>query len=173
MKSLLIIGAGGHGEVVQEVALSMVAQFGIGYEKIAFLDDDAESAIGPIKDLESFAQDFDDAFCAIGNNAFRKTIIERIQKSDCQLATLVHPSAYVSPSATIEPGTIIEPNAIVHANAHIEQGCIISVGAIIDHDAHIGAFSHINAGAICIAGSTVPAETKVGAGEIVPGFTTR
>ena len=32
-KSLLIIGAGGHGKVVKEVAEA------VGYDKIAFLDD--------------------------------------------------------------------------------------------------------------------------------------
>lgn len=40
MKSLLIIGAGGHGRVVAEVAADL------GYERIDYIDDNCE---GPLK----------------------------------------------------------------------------------------------------------------------------
>lgn len=46
MKRLLIIGAGGHGKVVAEVAAD------IGYEHIDFLDDTAQEAIGKVSELE-------------------------------------------------------------------------------------------------------------------------
>lgn len=46
MKRLLIIGAGGHGKVVAEVAKD------IGYEEIAFLDDSSSVAIGRAADIE-------------------------------------------------------------------------------------------------------------------------
>lgn len=38
--NLLIIGAGGHGKVVVEIAVDF------GYEKIDFLDDDSPEAVG-------------------------------------------------------------------------------------------------------------------------------
>ena len=42
MKKLLIIGYGGHGKVVREIAED------IGYTDIAFLDDNNNEAIGKI-----------------------------------------------------------------------------------------------------------------------------
>lgn len=47
MKRLLIIGAGGHGKVVAEVAKD------VGYEEIAFLDDISLEAIGKISEIEN------------------------------------------------------------------------------------------------------------------------
>ena len=46
MKSLLIIGAGGHGQVVAECAEAC------GYENIDFLDDNNPDAVGGIDQLE-------------------------------------------------------------------------------------------------------------------------
>ena len=61
MKTLLIIGAGGHGKVVAEIAMA------VGYQKIAFLDDNAPEAIGKIRDIEKW-MDYTEGFCGIGNN---------------------------------------------------------------------------------------------------------
>ena len=64
MKSLLIIGAGGHGQVVKEIAQDL------GYERIDFIDDHNSRAIGKIKDLENF-KEYQNAFVGIGNNKLR------------------------------------------------------------------------------------------------------
>ena len=61
-KNLLILGAGGHGCVVKEVAEAM----GI-FDKIDFLDDNSDFAIGKFRDNEKFAgQRY--AFTAIGDS---------------------------------------------------------------------------------------------------------
>lgn len=58
-KKLLIIGAGGHGKVVAEVAAAC------GYDNVKFLDDNSPEAIGKIKDMASFIKEFPNAF--VGN----------------------------------------------------------------------------------------------------------
>lgn len=63
MKRLLIIGAGGHGKVVAEVAED------IEYEKIAFLDDNAQEAIGKVSKLENFKVQYCDSFVGSRNNS--------------------------------------------------------------------------------------------------------
>ena len=50
--NLLIIGAGGHGKVVAEVAEAC------GYENIAFLDDNSPEAIGKISDMIFYRERF-------------------------------------------------------------------------------------------------------------------
>ena len=167
MKSLLILGSGGHGQVVKEIAIAC----GYEAEAIAFLDDKATSAVGKINEAPYLAPNYDGVIIAIGNNALRRDIAEKLERFEgINIVTLIHPTAFVSPSVIIGKGTVIEPNAIVNAHSKIGEGCIISVGAIVDHDCSVGYFSHINAGAICMAGSKVKKLSKVNAGEIIKGF---
>lgn len=165
MKRLLIIGAGGHGQVVKEIAEAC------GYEAIDFLDDKSPNAVGKINEMSYLAPYYDGVSVGIGNNALRQELTENLGRSEgISIATLIHPTAFVSSSSIIGKGTVVEPHAIINANSKIGEGCIISVGSIVDHDSSIGYFSHINAGAICMAGSNVKALTKVNAGEIIKGF---
>lgn len=158
MQILLIVGAGGHGRVVAEIAVAC------GYDKnsIAFLDDNVPDAVGKIGEMELYAPRYDGIFIAIGNNALRqKLTVQLCGMTGVRLVTLIHPMAYVSPSAVIGQGTVVEPKAVINTNSRIGQGCIISVGAIIDHDCEIGDFSHINAGMVCSAGSRVEALSRI------------
>lgn len=162
MKKLLIIGAGGHGRVVAETAEAI----GI-YETIDFIDDNKPNVIGRIADLDTLDKQYDSAFVGIGDNRLRFELINKLEKIGYEVPTLIHPAAYVSPSATIEKGTIIEPKSVVNANSYIGMGCILSVGAIVDHDAKIGKCCHINAGAIIKSVTEVEDFRKLEAGEVV------
>lgn len=160
-KSLLIIGAGGHGQVVKEVAEAL------GYDKIAFLDDNSSESIGKITDSQKFVKEYEYTFVGIGNNKFRGELLKRLEQEGFEIPVLIHPSTYISKSALIGKGTVVEPMAIVNANSKIGAGCIISVGAIVDHDVTIEDYCHINSGAICMAGSQIKKKfTKVDAGEV-------
>lgn len=167
-KRLLILGAGGHGKVVREVALSILGIDGAPvYETVDFLDDEEENAIGTITDMEKFRNCYSEMFCGIGNNPIRKQLLKQAEEMGFSIPVLIHSSAYISPSAALEAGTVVEPRAIINANSIVRKGCIISVGAIIDHDVEIGEFSHVNAGAIVKAGTSVERGKKLEAGEVV------
>lgn len=163
-KSLLIIGAGGHGKVVSEVAAAC------GYDNISFLDDNSEEAIGKISEMKTFCCQFENAFVGIGNNQFRNKMIKELLEIGYEVPILIHPTAYVSKTAKISAGTVVEPLAIVNANSVIGKCCIVSVGAIVDHDTVLEDCVHVNAGAIVKAGAHVLENRKIDAGEIVPGF---
>ena len=163
-KNLLILGAGGHGKVVKEIAEAL------GYNKIAFLDDNSTEAIGKIADSKAFVNQFQEAFVGIGNNKFRGELLTRLKQEGFAIPVLIHPTAYVSKSAVIGKGTVVEPMAIVNAKSQIGTGCIISVGSIVDHDAVLEDCVHVNAGAICKAGSFVTKDTKLEAGQVVKGY---
>ena len=168
---LLILGAGGHGQVIEEVAESMKDNKGQPiYDKIDFLDDGNEKAVGKLEEAALYLNNYDEAFVGIGNNQIRKYYLEVLESLGFSIPTLIHPSAYVSRSAVIEKGVVIEPQVIVNANTHISKGTIVSIGAIVDHNVQIGAYSHINAGAICKAGSQIPEVYKLDAGEVAFGY---
>ena len=79
-KNLLILGAGGHGKVVREVALSIVDDYIPRYSKVDFLDDYADEAIGKIQDLKDYVEIYDEVFCGIGNNSVRKDLLKKSRK---------------------------------------------------------------------------------------------
>lgn len=159
-RSLLIIGAGGHGQVVAEVAVDC------GYSEIAFIDDTSDRAIGKISEIEKFKEKYTDLFIGIGNNRLREQLFEWAEEMGFCIPILVHPTAYISRTAVIEKGIIVEPMAIVNARSVIRKGTIVSIGAVIDHDVEIGKYSHINAGAIIKAGTEIDDYTKIDAGEV-------
>lgn len=161
-KSLLILGAGGFGGVVEDTARLL------GYTKIAFLDDNAagEQVIGKLESLERHLE-FGEAFPALGNNAMRLSWLEKLQKAGYQIPTLIHPAAAVSTGACLDEGCIVLAKAVVQTSAKIEKGALINCGAIVDHEAVIGEGAHICLGAIVKARSYVPACHKVEAGVVV------
>lgn len=163
-KKLLILGAGGHGQVVYEIAVDC------GYQQIEYLDDNSNLAIGKISDMARFKETYEELIVGIGNNHARKELIQRAKEVGFKVATLVHPTAYVSRSAVIEEGVVIEPKAIVNANTSIGSGTIISVGSIIDHDVMVSDCCHINSGAIVSAGAQISEYQKIEAGEVVLGY---
>ena len=169
-KKLLILGYGGHGKVVYETAMSMTKDGKDFYDSIDFLDDHAPKAAGKIINLAKFKGKYDEVFCGIGNNRVRKELLQKAEELGFSIVTIVHATAYVSPTATVEKGTIIEAKAIVNANSVIKSGCIISVGAIVDHDVIVEEYSHVNTGAICKAGSHIETLRKIDSGEVVQGY---
>lgn len=163
--NLLILGAGGHGKVVKEIA-----EVDRRYETVAFLDDrydgnDVE-IIGNFSAYMDFREQYSQAFVAMGNLKLRSHWEEKMLLAGYELPSLVHPDACISPSASIDMGTVIMAKAVIQTNAKVGRGCIISAGAVIDHDAEVGDYCHINSGAIVAAGSRVPSGIKVDYNEV-------
>jgi len=155
----LIIGAGQYGSVAKETAEAMGC-----FETISFLDDKSENSVGKIDEYEKFVTDYNYAFVAVGNPDFRLKWIRKLEESCYTIAILVHPRAYISPSAQLQKGCIIEPNAVVQANSTLTVGVIVSAGAVVNHNSFIGDGCHIDAGAVVQSNSLVKACTHITAG---------
>ena len=172
--NLLIIGAGQYGLMAFEIAQAM-GSFG----EIAFLDDSytapaaspenvianpegaAIHVIGTPRDISQFAADFRCGFVAIGNPQIRARLIEHLKSNGITLATLIHPTAYVSPSAQLQTGCCVEPLAVVQTGAFLGTATFVASGAVIRHNAIVGDFCHIDCNAVVLTGATVPNDTKV------------
>ena len=156
---LVILGAGGYANTVRDVAEQL------GYEIVAMLDDKL-----PGLELSIFNTYItpDTSFIpAFGNNTFRIQWCDRLTASNANLATLIHPTAYVSPKAVIAPGTVILPHAVVNTGTIIEKGCIINLSAVIDHGCIIEEGCHICLGAIVKGDNRIAKGSKIEAGEVV------
>lgn len=157
--NLIILGSGGYGRTVCDIGEQLE------YHILAALDD-----ANPCNPLESFAKYISPSayfIPAFGNNEFRLQWCEQIEQAGGQLATLIHPTAYISPKANIEPGTVILPKAVINTGTTVGKGCIINIGALVDHDCIIEDGVHICLGAIVKGENRIKVCTKIEAGEIV------
>lgn len=159
IKPLIILGSGGYGRTVADISEQL------GYSPIIVLDD-ADPA-HPLSTFSSYIDENTSFIPAFGNNAFRMAWINRIEESGGQLATLIHPTAYVSPTASIAPGTVILPHAIVNTDVVIDRGCIINLGAIVDHGCILEEGVHICLGAIVKGENRIEKCSKIEADEVV------
>lgn len=186
-KRLLIIGAGGHAKVVIDIARAA------GWNPVAALDPIGlghHCAELPVLGNDDLAQDLHKnglraAVVALGSNRLRVSIGERLRTIGFQLPVVIHPSAILSPYASIGDGTVIMPGAIINSHAHVGNFVIINTGAVVEHDCHIGNGAHIaprsvmggnvemgemvlfGIGAIARPEITIGREATIGAGSVV------
>lgn len=171
MVSILLLGAGGHGKVVGEIAESL----GI-YSEIAFLDDAvAETSnsthhpypiLGPFaafSDL-SIRQRFTHALVSVGNTKTRLSLTAELTQNGFIIPTLVHPTAYVSPSTSIGPGTTVMPLTIVNSGSSVAQCCILNSASVVEHNCTLHEGVHLCPGSLLAGDVTVHRRTWIGLG---------
>ena len=156
--NLLILGAGGQGQVVRETAEAI----GV-FEKIAFLDDNRTlpGVLDSLGNCQRYRSEYPMAFVAIGNNALRRKLIEHLQMVGFIVPILKHPTATISPAVEAGAGTIFEAKTIVNPAVKIGKGVILASASIVEHGAVIGDYSHIESGTIIRKEMTVPPEKHV------------
>jgi sugar O-acyltransferase (sialic acid O-acetyltransferase NeuD family) len=154
---LLVVGVGGHGRSVAEAA-ELSGQF----EVVGFLDDAApvgervldSHVLGPVVGMGEHRSVADQAVVAIGNNAVREKLMQLLTEAGYAMATVVHPRAFVSPTALVGEGAAIMAGAIVGTEARLGVGSIVNCGAVVDHHATVEDFGHLGVNA-SMAGGTV------------------
>lgn len=162
MKKLLILGAGGYGRTVAEAAQGM-------FDEICFLDDGKQGpgVLGSCDGYEAYAGEFQYAYPAFGSNDLRATWMRRLDEAGYRVPAIVHPRAWVSPSAVVEDGAVILAMACVGAGTKVRRGAIVNIGALIDHDCTVSFCVHAAPGAVVKAGNFLAPMTKVESGEVV------
>lgn len=172
---LAILGAGGHAVVCADTALRRPGR----WAAVSFFDDQLPpcdnhyAGLPLVGDRARLIADWqagriDAAFVGIGTNSTRLKLLESLRGAGVPIATLVDPSAIVSPSATIAAGTLLVAGAIVNARTKLGNGVIINTGASVDHDNVIAEGVHIAPGARLCGGVSVGRAALIGVGASVP-----
>ncbi len=175
MASLLLLGAGGHAQVVAETVLATGC-----YTRIAFLDDRCTGpdqlpdqrgwpVIGPFAAAfdPEIRQQYSAAQVAIGNAAVRLQWLPRLAAMGYELPVVIHPTAWLSPSAHIGVGSVVFAQAAIQAQAVIGRGTILNTGCSVDHDVRLGDGVHICPGARLAGDVQVGDRTWIGIGASV------
>lgn len=181
MSKLLILGAGGHGKVIAEIA-----ELSKKFNTISFLDDCnigsnicGHTVIGTFNDYINLLNEFNYAFVAIGNNTVRLELTQKLISMGYKVPTLIHPQSIISRYSSIGIGTAIMAGAIVNPCCTIGKACIINTSSSVDHDCTIEDGVHISPGAhVCgtvnisccawvCTGSTIINNTNIGSNSII------
>ncbi|MEM1012359.1 MAG: acetyltransferase [Planctomycetota bacterium] len=153
---VLILGAGGHGKVVADLLDVMgrdVAGFIDGDESLHGKSVVGRPVLGGMNRLEHHAREVGAATVAlaIGDNRVRLEHAREAARAGLEIATLVHPSAVVSSSASLAAGTVVCAGATVCCEAQLGEACVINTNAVVDHECQLGNAVHV-APAAALAG---------------------
>jgi len=83
---------------------------------------------------------------------------------DARWATVVHATAWISPTATLRDGAVVLAQAVVNAGAHVGRHAIVNSGAIVEHDVRVGDGSHVAPGAAIGGGTHIGENAFIGLG---------
>jgi sugar O-acyltransferase (sialic acid O-acetyltransferase NeuD family) len=163
-----VVGAGGHAKVIV-YCLACAGRRAVG----VFDDDPARlgqivagvPVLGTTAELGRFPRR--PAIIAIGNNRVRQRLAEQLT---LPWLTVIHPRAWVDPTASIGQGTMIVAGAVVQCDARIGHHVIVNTSATVDHDAVIQDFVHLCPGVHIPGDVTIEMGVTMGTGsQCVPG----
>lgn len=158
MRKLIVVGAGGHGRSVAEAVLAS-SQF----QLVGFLDDEFPRlskvwdfpVLGRIAEFTRFRSYAESVVVAIGKNELREGLSAQLRIAGFDLATIIHPRAFVAPSAILGVGSVIMAGAIVGTEAQLGEGVIVNYGAVVDHHCRVENFGHLGVNASMAGGSVL------------------
>ena len=172
--AIVVVGGGGHGKTVIE----MLRAVG-GYRIIGILDDGLDvgckilevPVLGWLKLLSILEQQglryVINAVGGISRLQIRKDVFIQIAEAKLQCPTLVHPRAFVEPSAKLAEGVQVFPLAYVGSEAEVGFGCIINTAAVVSHDCVLGDYVNLSPN-VSLAGEVEVGEmTLIGMGVTV------
>lgn len=173
MKSLLLIGCGGHARSVIDL---IEAKGRWQIQGLVGLPDQVGSntlgypVIGTDADLSALRSVCAAAVLAIGqlpDPAPRQRLAAHLDQLGFNSPVLISPHAVVSRHARVGAGSIVSHGAIVNAGANVGAHCIINTGALIEHDAQVGDHCHVSTGALVNGGVHLGSGCFIGSGAML------
>jgi acetyltransferase EpsM len=181
--AILIFGGGGHGKSLVDLLRSLGS-----YRIVGIVDDGLEPGtlimglpvLGSSAILPGLAEKgvrlAVNAVGGIGNIGVRIQVFQKLAQAGFACPAVVHPSAWVEPSASLAAGVQVFPQAYVGSEAQLGYGAIVNSSAVVSHDCRVGDYANISPGAILAGevqvglaalvgmGATINLQVKIGAG---------
>lgn len=158
MKQLIIIGAGGMGRAIYNVAIGCIG-YGTEFQVKGFLDDnvnqlDSFEGYPPIlSKIDDYDIQPNDVFtCSIGEVPTKVKCCEIIKKKGGEFITLVHKRALIHSNVKLGEGCIVAPLCLVDCDSTVGDLCLLQSDAVIGHDCTIGNYVRIDTHVTCVGG---------------------
>ena len=173
MKSLLLIGGGGHcrscidvieAEGKYQIA-GIVNQSKGSREQILGYD-----ILGDDEDLPELLKKHPNALITVGQIKIfdlRLKLFEQVKRLGFVLPTIISPRAYISRHASLGVGTIVMHDALVNAGAKVGNNCILNTKSLVEHDAIVEDHCHISTASVVNGGTHIREQTFVGSNAMI------
>lgn len=151
---IIVVGAGGHGQVVADALLACRQSSSSDVQLLGFADENEDmqgaslssvTVLGPIRPALSYPHDA--VVVAVGNNRARGGLMRALAAQGESFYTVVHPSAVVAPDVVIGPGSVVLAGAVINTGSCLGTGVIVNTCASVDHHSRVSAYAHIGPGA--------------------------
>ena len=172
---LLILGAGGHGRAVADLARAC------GFTVAGFTDRSAAAGgpghpvLGTDAELATLIrpQRIDGGVVGVGNTALprRAQLYGVLVAARVPQPPLVHPRAIVSPSAEVGAGSVVFAGSVLGSEVRIGVNAVLYSGVVVEHECVIADHAYLSPGVVLSGQVTVEAGAFLGAGAVVlPGL---
>lgn len=147
-----------------------------GFEIVGLIDNDNEGqdyygypVLGTDKDARSLHEKYPSCAVVITPDSptVRKRLVDEYASYGFDFATVIHPSATVSRTASIGEGSVIQCGANVSSNSHIGRFCKLNVNANVMHDNKVGDYSTIAPNAVLLGHVELEERVYIGANSTV------
>lgn len=167
LRDLVFVGGGEHACVVADAALAAG-----GFRLVGYTDPEGgvvlESRFGVphLGGDAAGAKAFPRAsfVVCVGSLAAKDRALAILVEAGVTFASIIHPRATVSPSATVEHGVVVLAGAVVNTGAVLCAHAIVNTGAIVEHDVVVGVLAHVAPAAAIGGGARIRARATIGLG---------
>lgn len=168
-EDILVYGGGGHGKSLIE----LIQAAGM-YRVIGVIDDGLPAGSQVLEvpvlgggELLSLlhrkgARLAVNAVGGIGSILPRLKVFEKLNAAGFTCPNVIHPTAFLEPSARLAGGGQVMPFAYVGSSATIGFGCIINTRATVSHDCILGDYVNLAPGSVLAGGVQVGERTLIG-----------
>lgn len=172
MKSLLLVGGGGHChsciDVIESANFYQIA--GVVQPKMSSELIMGYWVIGSDDDLPQLLKKSKLALITVGQiktPEVRIRLFDLLKQLGAELPVIISPRAYCSMHAVVGEGSIIMHGAVVNAGAQIGNNCIVNTQALVEHGVKIDDHCHISTGVRVNGNVTIGKGSFVGSGAVI------
>lgn len=172
MKNLIIIGAGGMGRTMYDLARESHG-YGTEFEIAGFIDDNLEALAGfenyppMLGTISDYVPKENEVFvCSIGGH-FRKKCIETLLSRGAEFIPLIHNTARVGTNVKMGRGTLVGTYTTIAADAELGDYNFIQSLTIIGHDCKIGSWNRIDSQVMMVGATTLGDNNMIHTGAMI------
>lgn len=176
---IIIVGAGGHARVVNEILRHYIYK---NIEVVAFIDNVVSReeeimgipVLGDHSLINKMVQkgEIKGFIVAVGDNELRTQYFNDIKKLGLEPINAVHPSAHIAYNAKVGTGVVIAAGATIATESEIGDNSIINTGVIVEHEDIIEKNVHIAPGTVVAGRVNIKEGTFIGAGSVIKEYST-
>lgn len=167
--AIVLFGGGGHGKTLIE----LVRASGV-YHWIGVIDDQLPAGaqvLGvPVLGGAELLSDLRSAGVhlavngvgGIGRPELRQRVFAMLAEAGFSCPAVVHPSAWIEPSAHLDEGVQVLAHTYVSSSAQIGFGSLLNAGVVVSHDCVIGRVVNLSPGAMLAGGVHLEDYVQVG-----------